>query len=140
MEKTEAVFTLSVALFGSAIAGVRILSLDAWLWAAARTHAFGLVAFVAMDVVLIAALWRGIRDVGIFSIILATIQLLAMGGDLAGLSTPSGVPANDFQSYLLSDRAFVVLFWLQPVISFLGGLVRMEEKSTIPNNLVDRHG
>lgn len=130
MEKTAAVFTLLAALFGSALAADRILVSDAWLWVAAPTHAYGLIAFMSIDVVLIAALWRGIRGVGLFSILVATVQLLAMGGDLAGLSTPSGVPAGDFKNYLLGDGAFVALLSLQPAITFLGGLVRAEEKYT----------
>ena len=120
LNKTVATIALSVGLFLSAWLGGNILSSDAFLWDAAPTHAYGLMAFVGMDLVLIAALWDGIRYAGTLPIILATVQLLAMVGDLAGLQPPSGMTASSFRTYLLSDNLYLALFVFQPAIIGLG--------------------
>jgi hypothetical protein len=134
-EKTAADFTLFAALFGSAFVGLEIVASDSWLWAVAPTHAYGLVAFVGIDVAMVVLLWRGVPHAGTLTALLAAAQLVAMGGDLAGLSPPPGIPASGFASYLLSDVPFVVLLWLQPAIAYLGGLVQVE-RSRAPPTLV----
>jgi len=127
-ENSTAAFTLLMALGGSALVGLSIVASDAYLWAAAPTHAYGLIGFMGVDLFLIAALWRGTPHAGTLIILLATAQLLAMGGDLSGLSLPAGIAASGFTSYLLSDPSFVVLLSLQPAIAYLGGLVQAEER------------
>lgn len=131
-EKTATDFTLLAALVGSALVGLKIVASDSWLWAVAPTHAYGLIAFVVIDVAMIASLWRGAPHAGTLTAILAAAQLLAMGGDLAGLSPPPGIPAGGFASYLLNDVPFVVLLWLQPAIAYLGGLVQAERRRALP--------
>jgi len=125
-ESSTAAFTLLMALGGSALVGLSIVASDAYLWAAAPTHAYGLMAFMGVDLFLIAALWRGAPHAGTLVILLATVQLLAMGGDLAGLALPPGIQAEGFTSYLLSDPPFVTLLVLQPAIAYLGGVVLAE--------------
>jgi hypothetical protein len=131
-ERAAADFTLFAALFGSALVGVEIVASDSWLWAVAPTHAYGLVAFVGIDAAMIVLLWRGVPHAGTLTALIAAAQLLAMGGDLAGLSPPPGIPAGGFASYLLSDVPFVVLLWLQPAIAYLSGLVQAEQRRTLP--------
>jgi len=129
MKSTLAVAALSAGLFSSAALGGNILSTDAFLWAAAPAHAYGLLAFVGTDLILIVVLWDRVRyggtlsivrHVGVLCIALASIQFLAMIGDLSGLQPPLGMPASAFRSYLLSDKVYVRLFALQPVIAGLG--------------------
>ena len=130
MEKKKAVtIALSAALAGSSLVGARILTTDAWLWAAAPTHAYGLIVFAVLDLFLIAALWRGIKYSRPFAIVLAAVQFLAMAGDLAGLSLPVGVSAASFRTYLLSDNAFVVLLSMQPIIAGLGIVDRTQVRT-----------
>jgi hypothetical protein len=118
-KKTTAAIALSGALLVSGAVGARILTTDGWLWAAAPTHAYGLITFVVMDLVLTVALWRGTRYAQAGAVTLALVQFLAMAGDLSGYS-PSGVPSDVFRSYLLSNSAFVVLLAIQPAIAGLG--------------------
>lgn len=129
MEKTVAAIVLSAGLFLSAELGENILSSDAFLWTAAPTHAYGLMAFVCVDLVLIAALWYGmryagtstiVRYAGTLTIVLASVQFLAMVGDLAGLQPPLGMTPSAFRSYLLSDNLYVALFAFQPTIAAFG--------------------
>ena len=124
MKKTRIAFALSVGLFLSAELGGNILSSDAFLWAAAPTHALGLVAFVGIDLLLITALWGGFRYAGTLCIVMAAVQFLAMAGDLAGLQPPSGMTASAFRNYLLGNILYVPLFALQPAIAALGLLFR----------------
>src|SRR6266705_580176 len=49
---------LSAALGASALVGIQILATDYWLWSASPTHAYGLMAFVALDFALIVGVWR----------------------------------------------------------------------------------
>ena len=121
-KKTAVTIALSAALVGSSLAGARILTTDAWLWAAAPTHAYGLIAFSVLDLALVAALWRGVRYSRLLAIALAAVQVIAMAGDMAGLSLPTGVSATVFRTYLLNDSPFVVLLSIQPVIAGLGFL------------------
>ena len=109
---------LSAALAASGVVGARILTTDGWLWSAAPTHAYGLTAFVAIDILLIAALWRGTRLAEIGAASLSVVQMLAMAGDLLGFS-PVGVPSDVFRNYLLNNSSFMALLYIQPVIAGL---------------------
>lgn len=106
---------LSVALAVSALVGVQILSRDYWLWSAAPTHAYGLMVFAALDIVLILGLWRATRLAIFGAILTATVQLFAMLGDLTG-GQPSGTPAAAFRSYLLADTDYLGLLIAQAFI------------------------
>jgi hypothetical protein len=106
---------LSTALTASALVGTQILSTDYWLWSAAPTHAYGLVAFVVLDAGLILGLWRGARLTVFGALLTATIQLVAMLGDIIS-GQPTGTPAAAFRNYLLADTAYLGLLTIQCAI------------------------
>lgn len=106
---------LSALLAASALVGVQILSTDYWLWSAASTHAYGLMVFVALDIVLILGMWRATRLATFGALLTATVQLTAMLGDLIG-GQPLGTPAIAFRSYLLADAAYLGLLIAQALI------------------------
>jgi hypothetical protein len=106
---------LSAALAASALVGLEILSTDYWLWSAAPTHAYGLIAFVALDAVLILGTWRAVRPAVFGALLTATIQVSAMLGDIIQ-GQPPGTPAAAFRSYLLADTAYLGLFVAQGLI------------------------
>ena len=123
---------LSMALAASGLVGTSILAIDGWLWYAAPTHAYGLIAFVAIDLLLIAALWRGNRFAEVGATSLAVVQLLAMGGDLAGFS-PAAVPTAVFRNYLLSNSSFMALLYIQPAIAVLAISARRTRSALDPS-------
>jgi hypothetical protein len=106
---------LSIALAGSALVGVQILLTDYWLWSAAPTHAYGLMLFVLLDAVLILGTWRGTRLTVFGAVSTATIQLVAMLGDIVA-GQPASTPAAAFRSYLLADTAYLGLLIIQGII------------------------
>ena|SRR5437773_7638630 len=106
---------LSAALGASALVGVRILATDYWLWSAAPTHAYGLMAFVALDFALILTVWRVTRLSILGALLTATVQLVAMLGDIVA-GEPAGLPAAVFRSYLLADAAYLGLLISQCLI------------------------
>jgi hypothetical protein len=106
---------LSVALAGSALVGFGILSTDFWLWSAAPSHAYGLMIFVVLDVVLIIGTWRGIRLTRYGTLLTAFLQLVAMLGDVVA-GQPAGTPAAAFRSYLLADTPYLGLLIIQSLI------------------------
>src|SRR5207244_12483812 len=96
---------LSAALGASALVGVRILATDYWLWSAAPTHAYGLTAFVALDFALILAVWEVTRLSILGALLTATVQLVAMLGDIVA-GVPAGIPAEVFGGCWLSDTHY----------------------------------
>lgn len=110
---------LSAALLASAAVGTLILATDTWLWFSSPTHAYGLAAFVAIDIALVASMWRRTRFVIGGAMMAAAIQLIAMLGDTVA-GEPAGVPSNAFRSYLLTNTAFLALLAIQSVIIVLG--------------------
>jgi len=106
---------LSVALAASALVGVQILSTDLWLWSAAPTHAYGLMTFVALDAALIFGAWRATRLAIIGALLTATVQLVAMLGDIFA-GEPAGLPATVFRNYLSADTAYLGLLVTQGLI------------------------
>jgi hypothetical protein len=106
---------LSVALAASALVGVQILSTDLWLWSAAPTHAYGLMAFIALDAALIFGAWRATRLAIIGALLTATVQLVAMLGDIFA-GEPAGLPIAVFRNYLLTDTAYLGLLFTQGLI------------------------
>src|SRR5436309_13050270 len=97
---------LSTALGASALVGVRILATDYWLWSAAPTHAYGLMAFVALDFALIVAVWGTTRLSILGALLTATVQLVAMVGVIVA-GEPAGLPAAVFRRYLFADTAYL---------------------------------
>lgn len=109
---------LSLALTASALLGAEILANDRWLWSAAPSHAYGLIAFVAIDLALVLALFVRVSLATIGAGLIATAQLGAMLADsFAG--QPIGVTASAFTMYLLSDVAYVGLLTVQLAIMTL---------------------
>ena|SRR3989442_6026555 len=106
---------ISVALAASALVGTQILSTDYWLWSAAPTHAYGLMAFVALDAALIFGIWRVTHPAMFGALLTATVQLAAMLGDIIA-GEPAGLPAMVFRNYLLADTAYVGLLATQGLI------------------------
>src|SRR3989442_13716296 len=106
---------LSAALGISALVGIQILATDYWIWSAALTHAYGLMAFVGLDLALIFAVWRVTRVAVCGALLTATFQLVAMLGDIVG-GQPAGLPASVFRNYLLADTAYVGLLFTQGLI------------------------
>jgi hypothetical protein len=106
---------LSAALAASALVGIEILLTDYWLWSAAPTHAYGLIAFVALDNALIFGMWRAMRAAIFGALLIATIQLVFMLGDII-TGQPAGTPAAAFRSYLLADASYLGLFVAQVLI------------------------
>ncbi len=73
---------LSTELVGAGLLGLWILENDQWLWASARSHAYGLVGFVIVDLALAFAAARGISWDSMGVSVAALIQVVAMLGDL----------------------------------------------------------
>jgi len=95
--------------------GIQILATDYWLWSASPTHAYGLMAFVALDLALIVGVWRLTRLALFGALLTATVQLMAMLGDIIA-GEPAGLPAAVFRNYLLADTAYVGLLITQGLI------------------------
>jgi hypothetical protein len=106
---------LSAALAASALVGIEILSTDFWLWSGAPTHAYGLIAFVALDTALIFGIWRAVRSAVFGALLASTIQLASMLGDMV-TGQPAGTPAEAFRRYLLDDASFIGLLVIQGLI------------------------
>lgn len=106
---------LSATLTASALVGIEILFTDYWLWSAAPTHAYGLIAFVALDAGLLLGTWRAVRLAVFGAMLTATIQLFAMLGDILQ-GQPAGTPAAAFRTYLLADTAYLGLLVTQGLI------------------------
>ncbi len=123
---------LSIWLVASGLLGIEILTNDAWLWSAAPSHAYGLIAFVAFDLVLALALFIKINIATVGAGLSATGQLGAMLVD-ATAGQPQGVAANAFTAYLLSDPTYVGLLVVQVGIL----LVVMVSLAT---SLLHKHG
>jgi hypothetical protein len=106
---------LCATLLVSAAIGTLIVVSDGYLWSTAPTHALGLIVFIVVDVALAIALTRRIWFASLLSMGIATIQELAMLGDVLTYSTPD-TPQQAFRTYLLNDPAFVALLVVQLVL------------------------
>jgi hypothetical protein len=106
---------LSMALFASGALGSYILATDNFLRFASPTHYEGLAVFVLIDTALIVALWRQVRFAAFGATLAATVQLAAMLGDMVA-GQPASISAAAFETYLLTDTAFVSLLTIQGII------------------------
>jgi hypothetical protein len=107
---------LTPALLISGLVGVWIAANDGWLRAVAPSHAYGLLTFAALDIVL-AFVVMVVPKLGYVGALMAsTIQVAAMTGD-ALTFTPTGTLQAAFRAYLLSDTAFVVLLGIQLAVA-----------------------
>jgi hypothetical protein len=107
---------LTPALLISGLVGVWIAASDGWLRAIAPSHAYGLLTFAALDIVL-AFVVMVVPKLGYVGALLAsTTQVAVMAGD-ALTFTPTGTLQAAFRAYLLSDTAFVVLLGIQLAVA-----------------------
>ena len=128
---------LSAAILLSGTVGILILLTDQYLWSAALSQAYGLLAFVAVDTIVALALWRKIWFGSLLSIGLAIVQGTAMLADVLTYSTPD-VSQQAFRSYLLGNPAFVALLVIQPVILVLAvGATNVRTDYSIVRSWID---
>ena len=106
---------LVTALSLASIFSVEILSIDKWLWSVSPQHAFGLILFMIIDIILVLAILRRIRLAATGALIISLIQLSAMLTDVFG-GAPPGTPQNTFMTYLLTNAAFDALLIVQGII------------------------
>lgn len=116
---------LSISLGASGLVGAQILLTDKWLWSAAPSHAYGLIPFAIIDIVLAALVLSRGRLALAGAGLLALVQFGAMLADIVS-GQPSGVTAFAFRSYLLSDSSYIGLLVIQIIILILatGALAR----------------
>jgi hypothetical protein len=101
----------------SAVLGSYIIVTDSYLWLEAATHAYGLILFVAIDLIAVVGIYRLPNITRVVALLLPTVQLAAMTGDLyTGLGSPGSLVQQAFREYLLNDAAFVALLVLQAVL------------------------
>src|SRR5436309_837282 len=107
---------LTPTLLVSGLAGVWIVANDGWLRAVAPSHAYGLLAFAAFDVVLALVVLVVPRLAYVGALFVSMMQVVAMAGD-ALTFTPTGTLQATFRAYLLGDTAFVVLLGIQLAVA-----------------------
>lgn len=106
---------VTLLLVVSSVVGMVILLTDGYLWAAAPSHAYGLIAFSVLDAGLSMWLWRTTRLALLASALLGAVQFAAMTGDVF-VGGPAGLPVSAWEQYLLGDGYFVALLVLQPLV------------------------
>jgi hypothetical protein len=112
--KTVLIPTLLV----SGLVGVWIAANDGWLWAVAPSHAYGLLAFAVLDVILALVVIVVPRLAYVGALLVSTTQVAAMAGD-ALTFTPTGTVQAAFRAYLLGDTAFVALLGIQLAVGVI---------------------
>jgi len=103
---------LTPALLVSGLVGVWIAASDGWLRAVAPSHAFGLLAFAAIDLLLALVIIVVPKYGFVGALLVSMAQVAAMAGDVLTF-TPIGTPQTAFRAYLLSDTAFLALLGIQ---------------------------
>src|SRR5947199_9993618 len=96
--------TLSLTLAISGLLGIQILIDDKWLWAAAPSHAYGLIGFVSIDMILVVAALMRVGLATVSAALMAVAQFAAMLADVVG-GQPEGGPSVAFRSYLVGDAS-----------------------------------
>jgi hypothetical protein len=107
---------LALTLLVSGLVGVWIVAKDGWLRAVAPSHAYGLLAFAALDVLLAIGVSRMPRLAYAGALLTSLTQVVAMAGD-ALTFTPTGTMQVAFRAYLLSDTGFVALLGIQLAVA-----------------------
>src|SRR5438128_12321279 len=95
---------LTPTLLVSGLIGVWIAANDGWLWAVAPSHAYGLLAFAALDVILALVVIVVPRLAYVGALLVSTTQVAAMAGD-ALTFTPTGTLHVALEAYLLRHAA-----------------------------------
>src|SRR5712692_10164648 len=103
-------------LLVSGLVGVWIVANDGWLRAVAPSHAYGLLTFAALDVVLALVVLAVPRLAYAGALLVSMTQIIAMTGD-ALTFTPAGTLQAVFRAYLLGDTAFVALLGIQLAVA-----------------------
>jgi uncharacterized membrane protein YhhN len=93
-----------------------IVASDGWLRAVAPTHAYGLLAFAALDLVLALVVIAVPRIAYAGALLVSITQVAAMAGD-ALTFTPTGTLQAAFRAYLLGDMAFLALLGIQLAVA-----------------------
>ncbi len=119
---------VSGVLVLSAIVGAIILKTDAYLWAAAPSHAYGLIVFVAVDLGLAVAVWRVTRLAILGTALMGLVQFTAMAGDVF-MGRPVGIAQSAWQQYILGDTYFVALLGIQLVVVAIAVLGIMHRRA-----------
>jgi uncharacterized membrane protein YhhN len=89
---------------------------DRWLRAVAPSHAYGLLAFAALDAIL-AFVVIVVPKLGYEGALLVSMtQVIAMLGDALTFA-PVGTLQAGFRAYLLGDSAFVALVGIQLAVA-----------------------
>ena len=122
---------LSLALAASALTGMQILLTDNWLWLAAPSHAYGLIAFVIVDILLTIAVVEKVRASILAAALASIVQIGAMLGDLF-TGQPTGIPSAAFRAYLINDASYSALIVIQSVIIIIA-------LASITKPLLERH-
>jgi hypothetical protein len=107
---------LTPTLLVSGLVGVWIAANDGWLWAVAPSHAYGLLAFAALDAILAFVVIVVPRLAYEGALLLSITQVIAMLGDALAF-TPMGTLQAAFRAYLLGDSAFVALLGIQLAVA-----------------------
>src|SRR6266700_5892948 len=103
---------LTPTLLVSGLVGMWIVASDGWLRAVAPTHAYGLLAFAVLDIVLGLVVTAVPRIAYAGALLVSIAQVAAMAGD-ALTFTPTGTLQASFRAYLLGDMAFLALLGIQ---------------------------
>ena len=114
---------LYAVLLVSAAIGGYILTTDSALWSVAPSHAYGLISFTVVDLLLVLGLWSAPRAAIVASVLSGLVQLGAMTGDVlfGTLTFPSSSTTPEaFSNYLLGDAAFLALLVVQVVLIVVG--------------------
>ena len=107
---------LTPTLLVSGLVGLWVVVSDGWLRAVAPTHAYGLLAFAVLSLVLALVVMAVPRIAYAGALLLSITQVAAMAGD-ALTFTPTGTPQAAFRAYLLGDMAFLALLGIQLAIA-----------------------
>jgi len=107
--------TLSLTLAISGLLGIQILIDDKWLWAVAPSHAYGLIGFVSIDMILVVVALVRVGLSTVSAALMAVAQFAAMLADVV-VGQPEGVPSIAFRNYLLGDAAYLGLLFIQIAI------------------------
>ncbi len=103
-------------LLVSGLVGIWIVASDGWLRAVAPTHAYGLLAFAVLDLVLALVVMAVPRIAYAGALLVSIAQVAAMAGD-ALTFTPTGTLQAAFRAYLLGDMAFLALLGIQLAVA-----------------------
>ena len=107
---------LTPTLLVSGLVGMWIVASDGWLRAVAPTHAYGLLAFAVLDLVLALVVMAIPRIAYAGALLVSITQVAAMAGD-AFTFTPTGTLQAAFRAYLLGDMAFLALLGIQLAVA-----------------------